>query len=77
MNGHGSTMSIHFYIARLYQQVSEGDTLRGVALTLFLFGFEVTPGKITCVTDVPEPIDPGRIGTGRSPFIREIDTIDR
>ena len=54
-----------------------GDASRRSTPTLFLFGFEVTPGEIARVAHIPEAIDLGRIGTGRGPFIGEINTVDR
>ena len=45
--------------------------------SIFLFRFDVTPGEIACIADVPVPVDLRRIGTGRGPFIGEIDTVDR
>jgi len=42
-----------------------------------LLGFEVTPGVIPAVVDVPVTIDLCRVGTGRSPFIDEINAVDR
>ncbi len=42
-----------------------------------LFGFEVTPGVIPAVSDVPVPIDLWRVRTGGSPLIGKVDAIDR
>src|SRR5688572_9251253 len=42
-----------------------------------LFGFEVAPGEITRVADVPETVDLGRQAAERHIQIGEIDTVDR
>src|SRR5690349_18224261 len=41
-----------------------------------LLGFEVAPGEVAGVADVPEAVDLGRVGTGGDVGVGEIDAVD-
>src|SRR5687768_15796406 len=46
-------------------------------MDLPLLGFEVAPGEITRVADVPETVDLSRVGAGGDIHIAEVDAVDR